>query len=102
MYPMSFTPLGDALQDKMKGQQPLQNQLDASETVEIAEAVFLELFGEEMAVHAKTLFLKNRTLTVSCTSSAMANEIRLNQAQIVEGINTKMGNNEVDRIRYLS
>ncbi|EKD68129.1 MAG: hypothetical protein ACD_48C00068G0001 [uncultured bacterium] len=99
---MSFTPLGDALHDKMKENPSLQNQVDGSEAVEIATGVFLELFGEGMAKEAKPLFLKNRTLTVSCTSSAMANEIRLNQAKIVDALNKKMGKSEVDRIRYLA
>lgn len=99
---MTFSPLGDALQEKMKGQKALQNQISDAEAIETAEAVFVELFGEDMAVHAKPLFLKNRTLTVSCSSSAMANEIRLNQAQIVEEINKKVGKSEVDRIRYLA
>ena len=99
---MSFTPLGDALHDKMKGQKALKNQIEASEAVEIAEAVFVDLFGEDMAVHAKPLFLKNRTLTVSFSITAMANEIRLNQAKIVSAINKKMKKDEVDRIRYLA
>jgi predicted nucleic acid-binding Zn ribbon protein len=99
---MSFIPLGDALHDKMKGKPALKNQIEASEAVEIAEAVFLDLFGEEMAVHAKPLFLKNRTLTVSCSSTTMANEIRINQGKIVEALNKKMGKDEVDRIRYLA
>ncbi|KKS70292.1 MAG: hypothetical protein UV42_C0061G0001, partial [Candidatus Magasanikbacteria bacterium GW2011_GWE2_42_7] len=96
---MSFTPLGDALHDKIKNDPALQSQIDSTEAIEIANEVFMELFGEELAPHAKPLFLKNRTLTVSCTSSAMANEIRLNQAKIVDTVNKKMGKNEVDRIR---
>ncbi len=99
---MSFIPLGDALHDKMKGQKALKNQVEASEAVEISEGVFIDLFGEDMAKHAKALFLKNRTLTVSCSSTAMANEIRLNQAQIVDAINEKLKKDEVDRIRYLA
>ena len=99
---MSFTPLGDALHDKMKENPSLQNQVDGSEAVDIATEVFLELFGEDMAKEAKPLFLKNRTLTVSCTSSTMANEIRLNQAKIVDALNKKMGKSEADRIRYLA
>jgi len=99
---MSFIPLGDALKDNLEKKGPLKDQIEASEAVEIAEAVFLEMFGEELAVHAKPLFLKNRTLTVSCASSAMAQEIRLNQAEIVAAINKKMGKEDVDRIRYLA
>ncbi|PIR03393.1 MAG: hypothetical protein COV60_00580 [Candidatus Magasanikbacteria bacterium CG11_big_fil_rev_8_21_14_0_20_43_7] len=99
---MSLTSFSDALQDKMKRNVSLKNQLDTSEAVEIAEGVFVELFGETMASHAKPLYLKNRTLTVSCTSTAMASEIRLNQAKIVEAVNKKLKKNDVDRIRYLS
>lgn len=99
---MSFTPLGDALQDKMKQEQGLQGQLDAAKVVEAAEQALLEIFGEELAPHAKPLFLKNRTLTISCSTSAMAQEIRLNQAKIVDAVNKALGNKEVDRIRYLT
>lgn len=99
---MSFTPLGDALFAKMKLNAPLQKQVEAGSAVYFAEQVFLEMFGEEGGVQVKPLFLKNRTLTVTCMSSAIAQEIRLNQAAIVAKINDKMGKAEVDRIRYLT
>jgi len=99
---MPFSPIGDTLQDKVNQNKPLQKQVEAGQIVEIAETVFASLFGPDEAIHVKPLFLKNRTLTVTCSSSTVAQEIRLNQAEIVEKINTKMGKNEVDRIRYLS
>lgn len=99
---MPFTPLGDTLHQKMNQHIPLKKQVEAAEIVEIAEKVFMDLFGAELARHAKPLFLKNRTLTVSCSNSAIAQEIRLNQAAIVGKINEKLGKNEVDRIRYLA
>lgn len=96
-----FTPLGDALKNKVGKDASLGHQLDSVDAVTASEAVLLELFGD-LAKAAKPLFLKNRTLTVSCASSAIAQEIRLNQTKIVEQINTKLGANEVDRIRYLA
>jgi predicted nucleic acid-binding Zn ribbon protein len=60
------------------------------------------LFGEEQAKHAKPLFLKNRTLTITCSTSSIAQEIRLNQQTLVDKINDKLGKKEVDRIRYLA
>lgn len=99
---MTLIPLGDAIYDKMNKQKALKNQIKASEAVDVAILVFNALFGDEMAKHAKPLFLKNRTLTVSCSSTAMASEIRLNQAKIVDEINKKIGKDEVDRIRYLA
>jgi predicted nucleic acid-binding Zn ribbon protein len=63
--------------------------------------VLVEVFGKEQAYHAKPLFLKNRTLTITCTNSVMAQEIRLHQVEIIEKVNQKIGKKEVDSIRYL-
>lgn len=99
---MPFSSLGDTLSDRFTQKGPLKKQLDDSQVVEEAKLVLLDLFGEEMSKQANPLFLKNRTLTISCASSAMAQEIRLNQVQIVEKLNEKLGRIEVDRIRYLA
>ncbi len=99
---MSFTPISDTIKGKSNKDSKLKDQVDTAEVLEIAEKVFHELFSSDLAAHAKPQYLKNRTLTVTCTSSALAQEIRLNQATIVEKINEKLGNNEVDRIRYLA
>jgi len=99
---MAFTPLGDALHDKMGKDSTLKNQLEAAEAVEIAENVMNDMFGEELAKDARPLFVKNRTMTISCASSAIAQEIRINQHDIVAKINEKLGKKEVDRIRYLA
>lgn len=99
---MAFTPLGDALSKKLSSESPLKNQIQASLVIECASAVFEECFGDVGKLHAKPLFLKNRTLTVTCGSSAIAQEIRLRQMDIVAKINEKLGAKEVDRIRYLA
>ena len=99
---MTFTPIGKALDDKMDQKGPLKKQVEAAQVVEITEDIIKEMFDKEISHHAKPLFLKNRTLTISCSSSVMAQEIRLNQAEIVEKINKKLGKKEVDRIRYLA
>lgn len=99
---MSLTPIGDAISGKFKSQDPLKKQIEAVEITDAATSVFDELFPPDLARHAKPQYLKNRTLTVSCTSSALAQEIRLNQAKIVDSINSKLGDNLVDRIRYLA
>jgi len=98
----SITPLGDALNEKIDEDSTLQKQVDASKVIEIAEKVMQDMFGEEQAVHAQPQYLKNRTLTISCSSSTMAQEIRLNQNEIVDKVNEKLGKDRVDSIRYLS
>ena len=101
-YDMPFTPVGDALQDKMKQNTGLKKQIETNAVVEISEKVFADYFGEQQSVHVKPLFLKNRTLTVTCSNSAVAQEIRLNQSHIVARINDALGEPGVDRIRYLA
>lgn len=98
---MSFTPIGKTLHEAVFAKSPLKRQVEASQVLEYASEVLVEIFGKEQAYHAKPLFLKHRTLTITCSSSAMAQEIRLNQNNIINKINDKLGKKEVDSIRYL-
>ena len=102
---MAFTPISHALSDRYKANKSrsssLSSQVDAAMVVEKTTAIFAELFGA-LAVQAKPLYIKNRTLTITCASAAIAQEIRLRQAEIVDKINTELGKKEVDRIRYLA
>jgi hypothetical protein len=99
---MIFVPIGDGLFDKKFEKSPLKRQVEASQILDFAAEVFSDLFGKEQAYHVKPLFLKNRTLTVSCGNLEIAQEIRLNQADIVDKINSKLEKKEVDSIRYLA
>lgn len=65
-----------------------------------AKEAIVEFLGEQ-AEQANPLFLKNRTLTISCSTSAVAQTVREHQIAIVDKINAKLGKKEVDRIRYL-
>lgn len=99
---MPFTPIGDALHEKMRRAGALTQGVAAALVIERAQEALSEFLGVELAKEARPLFLKNRTLTVSCASGAVAQEIRLNQQAIVARLNEKLGKKEVDRIRYLA
>lgn len=75
--------------------------LENSQIIKCAEKTLAEILGSERAGDVRPLFLKNRTLTITCINSNLAQEIRLKQQEIVEKINEKLKANEVDRIRYL-
>ena len=98
---MSFTPLGDAIKSTHGADSALNKQAEAGTVITAAETVFKRLYSD-IGEHARPQFLKNRTLTVAFSSSAMAGEIRLNQNKIVKAINDEVGESVVDRIRYLS
>jgi len=67
-----------------------------------AEETLKEILLPEIVVLTRPLFLKNRTLTISCSNSVAAQEVSQHQQEIVEKINLKLGKNEVDRVRYLT
>ncbi|MFA5210901.1 MAG: DUF721 domain-containing protein [Patescibacteria group bacterium] len=98
---MTFTPLGNTIDQIFNKNNSLKKQIESAELIEKSKEVFEEFFGNELAHEIRPLFLKNRTLTVSCSGSVVAQEIRLNQADLVEKINLKIGTNEIDRLRYL-
>ena len=88
---MPFTPLTNN-QDNKK-------QTD-SDLLECAKNSLIDVLGET-AEHIDPLFLKNRTLTVACANSDIAQELRGKIEEVIVKINDKLGKNEVDRIRYL-
>jgi len=98
---MTISKLGDALKNKFGGQTGLAQGIEASSIVETAQKALGEIFPPEVANLMRALFIKNRTLTVSCNGSAVAQELRLKQNEVVEKINSTLGRNEIDRVRYL-
>jgi hypothetical protein len=76
-------------------------QLEANKIVEGSEKVLLAIFGDGSDKDVRPLYFKNRTLTVSCSSSVFAQEIKLNEKDIIEKITDETGATNVERIRYL-
>lgn len=89
------------LNDNFLKKTPRQRPVEVGAVVEYAEEAVAEILGKDKINEAKPLFLKNRTLTITCSSSAMAQEVCLHQQEILDKINQKLGKTEVDRIRYL-
>ncbi|MDP2685462.1 MAG: DUF721 domain-containing protein [bacterium] len=99
---MTFHTLGSNSNNTQVLKKMLKVQVEASYILEYASEALIELFGKEQAYHAKPLFLKNRTLTISCATATTAQDIREKQTEIVDKINEKIGKKEVDSIRYLA
>ncbi|HAT03983.1 MAG TPA: hypothetical protein DCS29_04405 [Candidatus Magasanikbacteria bacterium] len=99
---MPFSPLGNTLHNNKSKKSEDKNHHVDDLIIHAATQTFEEMYGKEISQAAKPLFLKNRTLTVSCSNSEIAQKIRENQTEIVEKINHVLGKNEVDRIRYLA
>ncbi len=96
---MTFTSLNEELHNSKRN--TIQKQVDAVLVVEEAEKILASVFGIDYEKHLKPLYFRNRTLTVSCNSSVVAQEVRLNQDKIITELNNFIGHKGIDRIRYL-
>lgn len=72
-----------------------------SPLIEHAEKVIEDVLGSGCSNDARPLFVKNRTLTITCSTQEIALAVRDAQQEIVDKINDKLGKKELDRIRYL-
>ena len=76
-------------------------QIAAALIVEQAERTLVALLGDDVAKLARPLSVKNKTITISCTTSVVAQAVKLKSKEIVDDMNTKLGIPVVDRVRYV-
>jgi len=88
----------------------LSKQLKKSGTAKQVEAALVlkqfenelkKMMGEEIGRKVKAVSLKNQVLTVACLSSAMASEIKLREADLIEGINRFFDRQVVKSLRFM-
>lgn len=97
---MVMKSLGDILKHQMK-QTPVWKQVTATVVVERTNQILKELFGDEAMKFAQAIYFKNRVIAITCLSSVMAQEIRLNEQKIILLINRKLSAPAVEKIKYL-
>jgi len=105
--------LGEILKKQMP-QMPAWKQVTATLVVEKANEAIKELIGENAAKFAQAVYYKDRLIAITCLSSVMAQEIKLNEKKIIVNINNKLGGparlasegvagrQTVEKIRYLA
>ncbi|TSC84830.1 MAG: Uncharacterized protein G01um101413_214 [Parcubacteria group bacterium Gr01-1014_13] len=98
---MAMKSLGEILKRQMK-QTAGWKHVEASIVVEKTNEVLQEFFGVESKRFAQAVYFKDRTISITCLSSVMAQEIRLNEKKLIPAINNKLGGQTVEKIRYLA
>jgi len=93
--------LGKILQSKQT-HSPLVRGIKAAMVVEFSNSIITEFWGEAGTRYARALYVKNKILTIACLSSAMTQEIKLREKEIVEKINSKNGGRVIEKIRCLA
>lgn len=98
---MGFSSISSILNTTVKKQKGLSGQVTAALVCEEFEKIACREWGEKGAGKVKALYLKDNVLTIACLSSVMAQEIKLNEREILAELNGKFGNGAVERIRYV-
>ncbi len=93
--------LGEILKKQMK-QAPEWKHVEATLVVEKINETLIELFGIESKRFAQAVYFKDRTGTITCLSSIMAQEIKLNEKDIIYKANNKLHGQVVEKIRYIA
>ncbi len=95
-------PLGKIVKQTVQQKGDVAKGVEAANIVETADKVLGEVFDDEVKSMMKPLYIKNRTLTISCSSSTVAQELKLNEPQILGKLEEALGEKLVDRIRYFA
>lgn len=93
--------LGEILKKQM-GQHSIGRHITASLVVETANKVLADSFGQNSRRFAQAVYFKDRAISITCLSSVMAQEIKLNEKKILLILNQKLGAPTVEKIRYLA
>jgi hypothetical protein len=99
---MSFVGIGDLLKNRI-GKGHFSEKITAALVCEEFDKIMLETFGEVIVNNAKTMYLKDKILTVACLSPVVAQEVTIKEKQLVEKINSRFsqGDRIVERLRML-
>lgn len=84
------------------GQHSTGRRITASLIVETANKVLAETIGPNSKRFAQAVYFKDRAISITCLSSVMAQEVKLNEKKILSALNQKLGAPTVEKIRYLA
>ena len=96
---MSFQSLKKVLTQKYR-HSPLMKGVTAALVCEEFSASIKRRWGEEVARHCQPKYLQDKILTIQCSSTVLAQEVRLREEEIIQEINEKFGSQTVRSLRF--
>ncbi|MFA5052061.1 MAG: DUF721 domain-containing protein [Patescibacteria group bacterium] len=94
------TPLKDLLKGSVN-QAGIGEQVGAAVVCVEFDKIILEVLGDQIKDKVRALYVKNGTLTVAVLSSAIGQEIKLHEQEILEKLSKKAEGRGVNRLRFL-
>lgn len=98
---MSFAKLSDLL-GRSARKKGISAQVEAAMILEFFKQVTKDMFEEKARSAISPLHVRDGTLTVATLSPALAQELKLREREIIDGINAKSGRKVVSALRFLS
>lgn len=98
---MSFISIDKIIHKKFGGS-PLKKQVTAALVCEEFDKLMIRVIGKKMENMARTIYLKDKILSVACLSPVVAQELKMREGELLERINQKMGGEIVERLRLLT
>jgi len=93
-------PLKDLLQ-KSINKAGVSEQVGAAVVCNEFNKIIQDILDPKLVKRVKAMYVKNKTLTVAVLSSVVGQEIKLYEREILERLEKKVGENIVERIRFL-
>ena len=93
--------LGNIITSKDR-QSSLMRGVVGALAVEECKKMLISIFGAIARDSCEVMPMKNKTLTVACLSSVLAEEIQTREKELVSNINKKLGGRDIERIKILS
>lgn len=95
-----FIKISDLLRKSVK-KSGAGDQVEAIDVLKRFNQIIETQYSDKLKDKVKPLYLKNKTLTVSCESQTIASELKLRERKIIQQINSGQKNNLVQTIRFL-
>ena len=97
---MSYSAIGNILEKNFKSKSGLKKQVSAALICDEFNELINKKWGSLAKDKAKALSYQNKTLTIASLSSALAQEIKLHEQEILEKLEKKFPNS-IENIRYI-
>lgn len=89
-----------AILEKNIKQAGLRKQVDAINMVETFNGLAPYLLGQKIAQHTQAIYIRNKILTIQCSSSVIMQEVRYREYKIIRALNAKAGQQSIIKLRY--
>jgi predicted nucleic acid-binding Zn ribbon protein len=95
-----WQPLGNLISDSIK-KSGIGKQISDALICEEFQKIVVHILGPA-AEHCHAVYIKDRTLWVAVLSSAVSNELKLYEADILKGLADKLGPEKVTGFRFIA